>query len=122
MSLPAGKSNLKSIPSGGCKDGTERTRNTTSFVSQGRIFGTYSQHLYKTLQIEPLSLRDVLPVDAHQVSTSNSAVACYVGVAVMNWEAIGAIAELLAAIGVIVALIYLAFQVCRNTHKLPIFP
>jgi hypothetical protein len=34
----------------------------------------------------------------------------------MNWEAIGAIAELLAAIGVIGSLIYLAFQVRRNTH------
>ena len=34
----------------------------------------------------------------------------------MNWDAIGAVAELLAAIGVIVSLIYLAVQVRRNTH------
>ena len=34
----------------------------------------------------------------------------------MNWEAIGAVAELLGAIGVIVSLIYLASQVRRNTH------
>jgi hypothetical protein len=34
----------------------------------------------------------------------------------MNWDAIGAIAELLGAIGVIVSLIYLAGQVRRNTH------
>ena len=35
----------------------------------------------------------------------------------MNWEAIGAVAELLGAIGVIVSLMYLASQVRRNTHK-----
>jgi hypothetical protein len=34
----------------------------------------------------------------------------------MNWDAIGAIAELLGAIGVIGSLIYLAFQIRRNTR------
>ncbi len=34
----------------------------------------------------------------------------------MNWDAIGAVAELLAAIGVIVSLIYLAGQIRRNTR------
>ena len=34
----------------------------------------------------------------------------------MNWEAIGAIANLLAAIGVIASLIYLAVQIRQNTR------
>jgi hypothetical protein len=34
----------------------------------------------------------------------------------MNWEAIGALAELLGAIGVIVTLVYLAVQVRQNTR------
>ena len=34
----------------------------------------------------------------------------------MNWDAIGAVAELLGAIGVIVSLIYLAVQIGRNTR------
>ena len=33
----------------------------------------------------------------------------------MNWEAVGAIAELIAAIGVIVSLLYLAMQIRQNT-------
>ena len=35
----------------------------------------------------------------------------------MNWEAIGAIAELLGALGVIVSLIYLAAQIRQNTRS-----
>jgi hypothetical protein len=34
----------------------------------------------------------------------------------MNWDAIGAVAELLGAIGVIVSLMYLAAQIRRNTR------
>jgi hypothetical protein len=34
----------------------------------------------------------------------------------MNWDAIGAVAELLGALGVITSLIYLAFQIRRNTR------
>ena len=34
----------------------------------------------------------------------------------MNWDAIGAVAELLGAIGVIISLIYLAGQIRRNTR------
>ena len=34
----------------------------------------------------------------------------------MNWNAVGAIAELLGAIGVIVSLVYLAIQIRRNTR------
>ena len=34
----------------------------------------------------------------------------------MNWEAIGAIAELIAAIGVIASLIYLAKQINANSN------
>ena len=33
----------------------------------------------------------------------------------MNWDAIGAIAELLGAIGVIASLVYLATQIRQNT-------
>ena len=36
----------------------------------------------------------------------------------MNWEAIGASAELLAAVGVIATLIYLAIQIRQNTRAL----
>ena len=36
----------------------------------------------------------------------------------MNWEAIGALADLASAIGVIVTLVYLALQVRRNTRAL----
>ena len=36
----------------------------------------------------------------------------------MNWEAIGAIAELLGAIGVILSLAYLAVQIRQNTKQL----
>ena len=36
----------------------------------------------------------------------------------MNWEAIGAIAELLGAIGVIASLIYLATQIRQNSRQL----
>jgi hypothetical protein len=36
----------------------------------------------------------------------------------MNWDAIGAIAELLGAIGVIVSLVYLAVQLKQNTQAL----
>ncbi len=36
----------------------------------------------------------------------------------MNWEAIGAIAELLGAIGVILSLAYLAVQIRQNTRQL----
>ena len=35
----------------------------------------------------------------------------------MNWEAIGAVAELLGAIGVIVTLVYLAYQIRQNTQS-----
>lgn len=35
----------------------------------------------------------------------------------MNWEAVGAIAELLAAVGVIVSLLYLAAQIKQNTQS-----
>jgi hypothetical protein len=35
----------------------------------------------------------------------------------MNWDAIGAVAELLAAIGVIVSFVYLAGQIRQNTHS-----
>ena len=36
----------------------------------------------------------------------------------MNWEAMGAIGELIGAIGVIVTLVYLAFQIRQNTRQL----
>ena len=36
----------------------------------------------------------------------------------MNWDAVGAIAELLAAIGALAALIYLALQLRHNTEAL----
>ena len=36
----------------------------------------------------------------------------------MNWEAIGAIAEMIAAVGVILTLGYLAFQIRQNTQQL----
>ena len=36
----------------------------------------------------------------------------------MNWDAIGAFAELLAATGGIVAIVYLALQLRQNTHAL----
>ncbi len=36
----------------------------------------------------------------------------------MNWEAVGAIAELVGAIGVIASLIYLAMQIRQNTRSL----
>jgi hypothetical protein len=35
----------------------------------------------------------------------------------MNWEALGAVAELLGAIGVIATLFYLAFQIRRNSES-----
>ncbi len=35
----------------------------------------------------------------------------------MNWEAVGAIAELLGGIGVIVSLFYLAMQIQQNTRS-----
>jgi hypothetical protein len=35
----------------------------------------------------------------------------------MNWEAVGAIAELFAAVGVIVSLLYLAAQIRQNTQS-----
>ena len=35
----------------------------------------------------------------------------------MNWEAIGATAEVLAAVGVIVSLLYLALQIRQNTQS-----
>ncbi len=35
----------------------------------------------------------------------------------MNWDAIGAIAELLGAIGVIASLVYLATQIRQNTRS-----
>ncbi len=36
----------------------------------------------------------------------------------MNWDAVGAIAELLAAIGVILSLVYLAIHIRQNTRQL----
>ena len=36
----------------------------------------------------------------------------------MNWEAIGAVAELLAAIGVIVSLVYLASQIRHSREQM----
>ena len=36
----------------------------------------------------------------------------------MNWDAIGAIAELMATIGAIAALVYLALQLKHNTEAL----
>ena len=35
----------------------------------------------------------------------------------MNWDAIGAVAELLAALGVIISLLYLAAQIRQNTQS-----
>jgi hypothetical protein len=35
----------------------------------------------------------------------------------MNWNAIAALAQVLAAIGVIVSVVYLALQVRQNTHQ-----
>jgi len=37
---------------------------------------------------------------------------------VINWEALGATANLLAAIGVIATLIYLAIQIRQNSNQL----
>ena len=50
------------------------------------------------------------------MTTDNPAVASQGEVLIMNWDAVGAVAELLAAIGVIVSLIYLAGQVRLNTR------
>ena len=36
----------------------------------------------------------------------------------MNWDALGALAELLGAIGVVVSLVYLAIQIQRNTSAI----
>jgi hypothetical protein len=36
----------------------------------------------------------------------------------MNWEAIGAVGELLGAAGVIITLTYLAIQIRLNSHQL----
>ena len=36
----------------------------------------------------------------------------------MNWEAIGAISEAIGAFGVIVSIVYLAFQIRQNTRQL----
>ena len=36
----------------------------------------------------------------------------------MNWEAVGAIGEVLGAVGVIITLVYLAFQIRQNTRGL----
>ncbi len=36
----------------------------------------------------------------------------------MNWEAIGAVAELVGAIGVVASLIYLAFQIRQSTSQM----
>jgi hypothetical protein len=36
----------------------------------------------------------------------------------LNWEAIGALAELVGAIGVIASLAYLASQIRQNTHAM----
>ena len=36
----------------------------------------------------------------------------------MNWEAIGAIGELVGAVGVILTLVYLAYQIRQNTRQL----
>lgn len=36
----------------------------------------------------------------------------------MNWDAIGAISELVGAIGVVVTMVYLAFEVRRNTKAI----
>jgi hypothetical protein len=36
----------------------------------------------------------------------------------MNWEALGAIANLLAAIGVIATLVYLSIQIRQNNKQL----
>ncbi len=36
----------------------------------------------------------------------------------MNWDAVGAIAELLGAIGVIISLVYLAAQIRQNTRQI----
>jgi len=36
----------------------------------------------------------------------------------MNWEAIGAISEMIGALAVVVSLIYLAFQIRQNTNQL----
>ena len=40
------------------------------------------------------------------------------GVAGLNWEAIGAVGEILGATGVIITLIYLAVQVRQNSHQI----
>ena len=39
----------------------------------------------------------------------------------MNWEALGAIGEIVAAIGVIASLIYLAVQIRQNTRSAKVF-
>jgi hypothetical protein len=36
----------------------------------------------------------------------------------MNWDAIGASAEMLGAVGVIATLVYLALQIRQNSHQL----
>ena len=36
----------------------------------------------------------------------------------MNWEAIGVVAEVVGAVGVIITLVYLAFQIRQNTNQL----
>ncbi|MEZ5491521.1 MAG: hypothetical protein R3F50_14560 [Gammaproteobacteria bacterium] len=36
----------------------------------------------------------------------------------MNWEALGAIAEIVGVIGVLISLFYLALQIRQNTHQL----
>jgi hypothetical protein len=55
-------------------------------------------------------------VDTHQVAPRKRVVVWQSGGFAMNWDAIGAVAELLGAIGVIVSLIYLAGQIRQNTR------
>jgi hypothetical protein len=35
----------------------------------------------------------------------------------MNWDAFGAIGEIIGAIGVVITLVYLAYQISQNTHQ-----
>jgi membrane-bound lytic murein transglycosylase MltF len=48
----------------------------------------------------------------------DAAPATGLGVSIMNWAAVGAIGELIAATGVIVSLVYLALQIRQNTRQL----
>ena len=90
--------------------------NNLEFVFDFTGFSFLIRILHSFHEVFLISLALIRPHIVH-LPLNNEIIFFFKGEKIMNWEAIGAIAELLGAIGVVLTLIYLAIQIRQNTRS-----